>query len=222
MGASLPPPPAHGSIVEVAWRVLVPIKHSRLAKRRLQGATRSQDDHVQLVHAIQLDTLDAVLAVTTHPLVGGLAVVADQLTIALPAQIEQLPDAGGGLNAALRAAAEQLAVRYPDDGVVAMVGDLPALRPADLLSVLAVAQAHERSFVRDLQGSGTTLLAASSADRLEPQFGPDSARRHLQSGARELPAPLSVRCDVDSVEDLRSCLALGTGLLTAQLASSLV
>jgi 2-phospho-L-lactate guanylyltransferase (CobY/MobA/RfbA family) len=31
-----------------------------------------------------------------------------------------------------------------------------------------------------------------------------------------------VRCDVDSVEDLRSCLALGTGLLTAQLASSLV
>jgi 2-phospho-L-lactate guanylyltransferase len=222
VGASLPPSPAHGSIVRVAWRVLVPIKHSALAKRRLQGATRTESEHVQLVHAIQLDTLDAVLAVTTHPLVAGLAVVADRLAIALPAQIEQLADAGGGLNAALSVAAEQLAVRFPDDGVVAMVGDLPALRPADLLSVLAAAVAHDRCFVRDLEGSGTTLLAASAASRLDPQFGPDSAQRHLQSGAHELAAPISVRCDVDSIADLRSCLALGAGLLTSQMAANLV
>jgi 2-phospho-L-lactate guanylyltransferase len=206
----------------VAWRILVPIKHSALAKRRLQGATRSQDDHAQLVHAIQLDTLDAVLAVTTHPLVAGLAVVADRLAIALPAQIEQLADAGGGLNAALSVAAGQLAARFPDDGVVAMVGDLPALRPADLLTVLAAAGEHERSFVRDLEGSGTTLLAARAADRLNPQFGPDSAQRHLQSGARELDAALSVRCDVDSTADLKACLVLGAGLLTSQLAANLV
>jgi 2-phospho-L-lactate guanylyltransferase len=206
----------------VAWRVLVPIKHSALAKRRLQEATSSRSDHVQLVHAIQLDTLDAVLAVLTHPLVAGLAVVADRLSIALPAQIEQLPDAGGGLNSALGVAAGQLAARFPDDGVVAMVGDLPALRPADLLSVLATALEHDRSFVRDLAGTGTTLLAASSADRLDPQFGPDSAERHLRSGAHEIEAPVSVRCDVDSVADLRTCLALGAGLLTSQLAAHLV
>ncbi|HJQ02018.1 MAG TPA: 2-phospho-L-lactate guanylyltransferase [Jatrophihabitans sp.] len=206
----------------MAWRVLVPIKHSALAKRRLREATRSSDDHVQLVHAIQLDTLDAVLAVLTHPLISGLAVVADELAIALPAQIEQLPDAGGGLNAALRVAARELAARFPDDGVVVMVGDLPALRSADLLGVLATALQHDRSFVRDLGGTGTTLLAASSPDRLAPQFGPDSAERHLRSGAYEIEAPASVRCDVDSVADLKACLALGAGLLTSQLASHLV
>ena len=97
----------------------------------------------------------------------------------------------------------------------------------DLGSIVAERYSRRDTLVGSLTATtaaflGTTLLAASSADRLEPQFGPDSARRHLQSGARELPAPLSVRCDVDSVEDLRSCLALGTGLLTAQLASSLV
>ena len=58
---------------------------------------------------MQLDTLDAVLAVTTHPLVAGLSVVAGQLGARLPAGIELLPDAGGGLNPALTAAAGQLA-----------------------------------------------------------------------------------------------------------------
>lgn len=206
----------------VAWRVLVPIKHSSLAKSRLQGVTREPRDHIELVHAIQLDTLDAVLAVTSHPLVAGLSVVADQLAIALPAQIEVLPDAGGGLNAALSAAAATLAERFPDDGVVAMVGDLPALRPADLLVVLASALEVDRGFVADLAGEGTTLLTAAAGHRLDPRFGSGSARRHLASGARPLPAADSIRCDVDSAEDLRRCLSLGAGLLTSQLAAHLV
>jgi len=112
----------------VAWRVLVPIKHSSAAKTRLQGATREPVEHARLVHAIQLDTLDAVLAVTTHPLVAGLSVVSGQHQLALPAQIQVLQDRGGGLNEALAAAAAELAARFPADGVAAMVGDLPALR----------------------------------------------------------------------------------------------
>lgn len=206
----------------VAWRVLVPIKHSALAKSRLQGATREQHEHAQLVHAIQLDTLDAVLAVTTHPLVGGLSVVAGQLDIALPAQIEVLADTGGGLNAALAGAAAELASRFPEDGVVAMVGDLPALRSADLLLALAAAQSHPRSFVRDLEGSGTTVLAADAGQPLDPRFGPDSAQRHLDSGAQEIEAASSIRCDVDSAADLQRCLRLGVGLLTSQMVAHLV
>ncbi len=208
--------------------MLVPIKHSTNAKSRLLGATRSQQDHAQLVHAIQLDTLDAVLAVQSHPLLGGLSVVMARTeiarmgvkappTLALPAQIEVLADAGGGLNAALAAAAAELSRRYPQDGVVAMVGDLPALRPAELLLVLAAAGAQPRSFVRDAEGSGTTLLAAAAGQQLDPRFGPDSARRHVESGAAEIEAGDSVRRDVDSAEDLRGCLQLGVGLLTAQL-----
>jgi 2-phospho-L-lactate guanylyltransferase len=140
----------------------------------------------------------------------------------LPAEIEVLPDAGGGLNPALAAAAAELARRFPADGVMAMVGDLPALRSADLLAVLHAAPSAGRSFVRDLDGSGTTLLAAGPGSALAPLFGLDSAHRHLASGARELAAEASLRCDVDSAADLRRCLELGVGMLTSQLLTHLV
>jgi 2-phospho-L-lactate guanylyltransferase len=206
----------------VAWRVLVPLKQSLTAKSRLLGTTRSDADHAELVHAMQLDTLDAVLALSTHPLLAGVAVVAQQLRVRLPTEIERLPDAGGGLNAALAAAAADLAGRYPRDGVVALVGDLPALRSAELLDALAQADQHRRSFVRDLAGTGTTLLAAASGTELNPLFGPDSASRHATSGAAELLAGQSLRADVDSAEDLRRCLELGAGLLTSQVAADLI
>ncbi len=215
------------------WRVLVPIKHGAPAKTRLRAATREQAHHAELVRAIQLDTLDAVLALRTHPLLAGLFVVAGPpvehpvllpagYPAALAAEIEILPDAGGGLNPALAAAAAELARRHPDDGVLALVGDLPALRSADLLAVLHQAPAAGRGFVRDLAGSGTTLLAAGPGSALAPLFGPDSARRHLASGARELEAAESLRCDVDSAADLRRCLELGVGMLTSQLLAHLV
>ncbi|HTZ44488.1 MAG TPA: hypothetical protein VMB79_11565, partial [Jatrophihabitans sp.] len=97
----------------MAWRVLVPLKRPSIAKRRLLGATREPADHAHLVHAMQFDTLDAVLAVATHPLIAGLSVVAGDLGARLPAGIELLPDAGGGLNPALAAAAAELAGRQP-------------------------------------------------------------------------------------------------------------
>ncbi|HEX8304880.1 MAG TPA: 2-phospho-L-lactate guanylyltransferase [Jatrophihabitans sp.] len=210
------------------WRVLVPIKHGAPAKTRLRPATGEQDRHAELVRAIQLDTLDAVLALQAHPLLGGLFIVSGGVSgepsgpPALPAGIEVLPDAGGGLNPALAAAAAELARRFPADGVVALVADLPALRPADLLAVLRGAPATGRSFVRDLDGSGTTLLAAGPGEPLAPLFGPGSAQRHLDSGALELDAAASLRCDVDSAADLRRCLELGVGTLTSRLVAHLV
>jgi 2-phospho-L-lactate guanylyltransferase len=238
VGASLPPPCPGGSILGVQWRVLVPIKHGAPAKTRLRPATREQAHHAELVRAIQLDTLDAVLALRTHPLLGGLFVVTGQgatqvgthaathpqtaHAAPLPAEIEILADAGGGLNPALAAAAAELARRFPGDGVVAMVADLPALRAADLLAVLHRAPAAGRGFVRDADGSGTTLLTAGPGFPLAPLFGPDSAQRHLDSGARELDAAASLRCDVDSAADLHRCLQLGAGMLTSQLVAHLV
>lgn len=226
MDASLPPRWPGGSILGVQWRVLVPVKHATAGKTRLRPATREQAHHDELVRAIQLDTLDAVLAARADPLVGGLFIVSTQAAghpaTALAEQVEILPDAGDGLNPALAAAAAQLAERFPGDGVAAMVADLPALRPADLLDALRQATAAGRGFVRDLEGSGTTLLAAGPGRPLAPLFGPDSARRHLESGARELDAAASLRCDVDSAADLHRCLRLGVGVRTAQLVVHLV
>ena len=204
------------------WRVLVPIKHGAPAKTRLRAATREQAQHADLVRAIQLDTLDAALALRTDPLLGGVYLVSGRPATQLPAGIEILPDAGGGLNPALAAAAAELARRFPDDGVAAMVADLPALRAADLLDVLRRAPTSGRSFVRDADGGGTTLLAAGPGSPLRPLFGPGSAQRHLDSGAHELDAAASLRCDVDSVADLHRCLRLGVGKLTSQLVAHLV
>lgn len=212
------------------WRVVVPIKRGAPAKTRLRPATREQAHHAELVRAIQLDTLGAVLALQTHPLLGGLFVVSGEVSAEafgqpatmLPAGIEVLPDAGGGLNTALAAAAAELSRRFPGDGVAALVADLPALRAADLLAVLRRAPATGRGFVRDLDGSGTTLLTAGPGEPLGPLFGPDSAQRHLDSGACELDAAASLRCDVDSAADLRRCLQLGVGMLTSQLVAHLV
>jgi 2-phospho-L-lactate guanylyltransferase len=212
----------------VQWRVLVPIKHGAPAKTRLRPATGEQARHAELVRAIQLDTLDAVLALRADPLLGGLFIVSGGVSgeafgpSALPAGVEVLPDAGGGLNPALAAAAAELSRRFPAEGVAALVADLPALRAADLLAVLREVPAAGRSFVRDLDGTGTTLLAAGPGEPLAPLFGPGSAQRHLDSGAVELDAAASVRCDVDSAADLRRCLELGVGPRTSQLVAHLV
>lgn len=204
---------------------MVPIKHGAPAKTRLRPATSDQAHHAELVRAIQLDTLDAVLGLRGHPLLGGLFVVSGHPSAhsgaQLPPGVEVLPDAGGGLNPALTGAAAELARRFPGDGVLAMVADLPALRPADLLAVLRQAPAAGRGFVRDAEGSGTTLLAAGPGIPLTPLFGPDSAQRHLDSGARELDAAAGLRCDVDSAADLHRCLQLGVGPRTSRLVAEL-
>lgn len=202
------------------WRVLVPIKEAASAKTRLKGATKQLGDHAELVRAIQRDTLSAALQSMDSPLVAGVFVVTAQPVTGFEPEIEVLADPGGGLNAALAAAARELNRRYPADGVAAMVADLPSLRGEDLLAVLAAAPVTGRGFVRDADGTGTTLLAAAGVP-LNPCFGPGSARRHLDSGAVELSAAASVRSDVDSAADLRRCLSLGVGPATGRMAASL-
>ncbi|MDQ1741180.1 MAG: hypothetical protein QOE53_2832, partial [Pseudonocardiales bacterium] len=91
MGASLPPPCAGGSILRVQWRVLVPIKQGAPAKTRLRPATREQAHHAELVRAIQLDTLDAVLALQSHPLLGGLFIVSGDVSGQAGGQSSELP-----------------------------------------------------------------------------------------------------------------------------------
>ncbi len=200
--------------------MLVPIKEAASAKTRLRGATRRLGDHAELVRAIQLDTLSAALGAAESPLVGGVFVVTPQSRTHFAAGIEVLHDPGGDLNAALTAGAQELNQRFPDDGVVAMVADLPSLRGEDLLAVLADAPLAGRAFVRDADGTGTTLLTAAGLG-LQPLFGAGSAQRHALSGAVELLATPSVRADVDSAADLRRCLSLGVGPATGRMAASL-
>ncbi len=189
--------------------LLVPVKDGAATKTRLEvGADRRE-----LMRAF---ARDAVAAARESSL-ADVVVVGDPSLADLGVPV--LPDAGAGdLNAALRSAAAGLPAGGP---VAVMLADLPCLRSSELDEGLAAALRHGgRCFVADSAGTGTTLLVAASGD-LDPRFGVDSARRHLESGAHALTDPLpTLRQDVDTAEDLERALLLGVGPATTALLAS--
>ncbi|MDT0269372.1 2-phospho-L-lactate guanylyltransferase [Streptomyces sp. DSM 44915] len=197
------------------WALVVPLKPLRAAKSRLAGAVGDADRRA-LALAFAEDTVAAALRC---PAVRDVVVVTSdpEATRALTALgagvVPDRPDAG--LNAALAHGAATL----PGRAVAAMNADLPALRPAELGRVLALAAERPRAFLPDAAGVGTTLLAARAGVPLAPAFGGPSRARHRDSGAVELSPPgvASVRRDVDTVADLAVARTLGVGPRTAAL-----
>lgn len=193
--------------------LVVPVKTLGRAKTRLASVTGGDPvSHAALALAIALDTVSAALAtpgvrrvltVTSDP-----AVAAEMAALGVESVLEP---AEPGLNAALRHGA--LAARSTRVG--ALQADLPALRPDDLRAALDSADGR-RAFVPDRQGTGTTLLLAAPGGELDPRFGAGSAGHHRESGAVALLGPWpTLRCDVDTEEDLRLAHTLGLGARTA-------
>jgi 2-phospho-L-lactate guanylyltransferase len=192
--------------------LLVPVKSLAGAKTRLAAASGDEPAHRALVTAIRADTLAA--AAQAEP-VARVVLVLDRPAPAGAtglAFVQTVP----GLNGGLAEAAADAAARWPAEGVAALVGDLPALRPPELTDALQHAAGCPRSFVRDAAGTGTTLLAAAPGVPLQPQFGDGSAARHALIAA-ELPAAAGLRHDVDTPTDLAAAVALGVGEATGAL-----
>ncbi len=123
------------------------------------------------------------------------------------------------LNLALADAAAAVRHRHGSVDLLALQADLPALRPDELRDMLTTAPASGRALVADHTGQGTAaLLVRADAAPLAPLFGPDSARRHVDSGAKDLAGKWpGLRLDVDTAEDLRAAVLLGVGSATAAL-----
>lgn len=190
--------------------MLIPAKSLPEAKTRLAGASADLEAHRRLVLAIRADTVAAargaegvarVLIVTDRPAASG-----PELTF-----LQSAP----GLNAALTEAAAHAAAQWPQDGVVALLGDLPALRSDELARTLAQAARTPRGFVPDAAGTGTTLLAVHPGQLLAPTFGPGSAARH-GADASPLDAGPGLRHDVDTAEDLEDARGYGLGEFTSR------
>lgn len=199
------------------WCLVLPVKRLPVAKTRLGPP---YDDHrATLALSFALDTTLAALAC---PLVAAVQVVTDdpEAALALSAIGAEVTgdDPDAGLNPALEHGAELAARHRPGTSVGTLAADLPALRPAELAVALRNAAGHRRSFVRDAEGSGTTLLLARVAGDLRPMFGPGSASRHAGSGGHEIAADAlpSLRRDVDTAADLDAALLLGVGPWTAR------
>jgi 2-phospho-L-lactate/phosphoenolpyruvate guanylyltransferase len=203
--------------------LVVPVKALNRAKSRLVGVTGDPITHAALAQAFALDTVSAalcaegvrrVLAVTSDPVI-------EAEMAALGVESVSEPETAG-LNAAVRRGAEALRDRDRDRAVVigALQADLPSLRPAELAAAIASADGR-RAFCPDRQGTGTTLLLGAAGAEIDPRFGVGSAGAHAASGAAALIGTWpSLRCDVDTAEDLRFATTLGLGFRTAGVMSA--
>jgi len=195
------------------WRLIIPVKGQLTAKSRLHppaGVARAD-----LAHAFALDTITA--AVAGIPPAHLVVVTSDEHTATFVREQGAIviADQGDGLNPAIR-----LGIRYAErvlglGPTAVLLGDIPTLRPEDLVSALSVCAAHPRALVPDSSGRGTVLLSALSPRDLHPRFGPDSARKHSRDCVRldlDLPA---LRTDVDDDQSLRHAITIGVGRHTA-------
>jgi len=196
-------------VVERGVDLVIPVKTLERAKSRLRGAVPGQR-HAELVLALLIDTVTAAVAA------GGVRRVLvicedERIPVALSGTGAECVDERGlpGLNAALSHGTELL--REPGGVVGALQADLPALRSADLAAAVAESGGR-RAFCADRPGSGTTLLLAAPGEPLWPRFGVGSAAAHAASGAVSVGESLaSLRCDVDTEEDLAVAADLGLG-----------
>ncbi|MDV8020726.1 2-phospho-L-lactate guanylyltransferase [Rhodococcus sp. IEGM 1330] len=218
-------------------RVLIAVKDLTAAKSRL-AAEFSAPDRTRLVLAMLSDTVAAAAAVAA---VDSVTVVTPDSLVAetarkIGAQVfdEPIGDpaqrADERLNHAFSSAARVLrrdrTIRAPRGSeistadqvdIVALQADLPAMHTDELAQAYAGARRGGRSVVVDHHGTGTAaLILKDSADELAPLFGPDSARRHTESGAHRLDGTWpGLRLDVDTVDDVRRAHRLGVGPATA-------
>jgi 2-phospho-L-lactate guanylyltransferase len=196
--------------------IVVTVKSLAGAKSRLLGAadngTGDRAAHESLTLAIVRDTVAAAIAV---PAVRRLLVITSDSrvarTLAKDGIATEVDAPADGLNAAVSYGADLLRHNDPHATVAALQSDLPALRHDELAAALAQADGR-RAFCADRHGTGTTLLIAAPGHRLDPRFGPGSAHAHTASGAIPIGATLpSLRCDVDTEDDLAHARAIGLG-----------
>ena len=205
---------------EAHWALVVPVKHSSVAKSRL--ATYAGALRPDLARAMAQDCVVAALA---SLLVRAVVVVTDDDRAAASARragaVVVADEPAAGLNAALRHGESVARRLVPSVG--ALSADLAALRPRELTAALSAAPRDRLSFVADAAGSGTTLLLAPNGIALETRFGASSAAAHRASGAVQLDASAwpSLGRDVDTENDVRAALRLGIGPHTAQVLAHL-
>jgi len=203
------------------WVVIVPIKRLEIAKSRLSDTPPGRRRELALAFA-----LDTIIAVRACSVVTSVVTVTDDVqaqALALELGAEVVPDEpDAGLNLALTHAESAVRQGRTRVGVVALSSDLPSLRPEELAAFIQKVEGSGpgRFFVRDVAGTGTSVLAATPAVELSPEFGPRSAARHRRSGAIEVDlddARLStLHRDVDTDVDLWDAVRLGVGPHTAR------
>jgi 2-phospho-L-lactate guanylyltransferase len=93
-----------------------------------------------------------------------------------------------------------------------VLGDHPALRPAEVRTALAAVAGVDHAVVPDAAGTGTALLTLPAGAGSPTAFGEDSAHAHERLGyVRHAPPVPGLRQDVDDAAGLAAATLLGLG-----------
>jgi 2-phospho-L-lactate guanylyltransferase len=180
---------------------VVPVRSLTEGKQRL-SAVLAPDDRSRLIRTM-LDDVLAALAAT--PGLSGVGVVTREAGL-VPAGVGHIPDPGGGLNAALAAAAGWVSASG-HDAMLVMPADIPGATPADLGVLVAAAEPECLVIAPDEPGTGTNALLLAPPTLVAPRFGPGSLAAHERAGREEgaivrRVGPASLARDIDEPADL--------------------
>jgi 2-phospho-L-lactate guanylyltransferase len=192
---------------------ILPVKRLDAAKERLAEALGA-GSRAALAGAMFSDVigalertamLEAVIVVSGDDRVRDVLAGRDVVLIEDPAEKGQSHAARTGIARAAALGCERAAL---------VPSDCPLLEPIELDGLLAASAGADVVIVPDRHGTGTNALVVDPSGTFEPQFGPESLRRHVEQAERRglaytIERPPSLTLDVDTGDDL---LALAIAL----------
>jgi 2-phospho-L-lactate guanylyltransferase len=176
-------------------------------KSRLAGKL-AVDMRLSLVRVMLERALTALRGSRT---ITNIAVVTPERDT-IPADVQVIPDPGGGLNAALDAA-RHILVGDGASELLVLHADLPLVTAAEIDQLVESGRRTGFAIATDAAGTGTNALYIAPPTSFRFRFGPGSRFRHLEEAARlGMDAKLlrlhGLEFDVDGPVDLDRLLVL--------------
>lgn len=179
---------------------VVPFKRLSMAKSRLAPRISSRG-RAALMYAMLTRTVDAL---RHSGVVRHVAVTTSEPGISEALGLPVLPDLGS-LNASLAGGVEW-ARRLGATGLVILPSDLPRITPDAVRSLTGEGDFGPGVVVAPAKDGGTGALFLSPPDAIQPAFGADSFRRHMElarrAGAVRSAEIEALWMDVDTADDL--------------------
>ena len=196
--------------------VLLPVKEFHRSKRRLAGFL-SPPERALLSHAMFDDVWEVLReAVENKRELEQLLVVSAE-----PGVIARCREEGVACLEEAEPSSHSESVRRATHwamslGVTSLVSvpiDTPAMTVEELSTLVGLARRYSVVIVPSADGSGTNALLRTPPDAIEPRFGPDSCRLHVEEAERKGLDWFVVRSpglltDIDTPEDVEAFLSM--------------
>ena len=209
------------NIASGIW-ALVPFKGASGAKRRLESVLNERERE-SLVLAMIRDVLDTLAQ--CRALSGTLLVSRDAQAFELAEEfgMDVFEESATDLSGAVVQSGTYAQRQREADGTLFVPGDVPLIRPRDVVAVL---DGHEQvTLVPDANDIGTNAAASSPPNAFEYLFDGKSFRPHIASARRAGIEPRVVRnaawgLDVDTVDELAVVAQRASGTRTGRFLES--